>query len=86
MVQGIRYTPSCLDNQTLQMTGVVEREINGTPSGTFGYTYNETCEYGCVNDTVTSQCAPAPFNATLNIGIPVIVVFIVLLVWLLRKN
>jgi len=83
-VLAIRYTPSCIDTNTVLWDGTVNRTVNGNLT-VFQYSYTESCEYGCVNDSVTSQCAPAPFNVSLNIIIPLLIGILVVFWWLVKK-
>ena len=83
-VQAFRYTPSCLDNMTVLWEGTLNRTIDGnTTAYTFNYT--ERCDFGCINDTVTSQCSPAPFNVAIYIILPLLLGIIVIFYWMVKK-
>ena len=74
----------CTSNVTLEVITNETRCIDDICK-VFSRSTEQFCNFGFVQDEVTPQCAPAPFEVTTFYVAPIIVLFFIFVVWLARR-
>ncbi|KKN60113.1 hypothetical protein LCGC14_0534910 [marine sediment metagenome] len=74
----------CTSNNTLEVITNETRCIDGICKVFFKST-EQFCNFGCVEDEVTPQCAPAPFEVTTFYVAPIVALFFIFIIWLGRR-